>query len=176
MDGHFVPNITFGPPLVKSVRGTTRATLDCHLMISHPTKYVDAFCDAGADWVSIHVEAPDDVSKALGMIRAKGKRAGLVLNPDTPLAKAQPLLAKTDYVLVMSVFPGFGGQKFIGDVLSKVRGFKDLGYPGDVEIDGGIDANTAPEAIRAGADVLVAGTAVFKQADRAAAIRALRRS
>jgi ribulose-phosphate 3-epimerase len=175
MDGHFVPNITFGPPLVKSIRSSTDAILDCHLMISHPTKYVEAFCDAGADWVSIHVEAPDDVLKALGQIRAKGKRVGLVLNPDTPLARAEPFLAKTDYVLVMSVFPGFGGQKFIPDVLGKVRALRDRGYPGEVEIDGGIDPTTAPRAVEAGAEVLVAGTAIFKQKDRAAAIRTLRR-
>jgi ribulose-phosphate 3-epimerase len=124
--------------------------------------------------VSVHVEAPDDVAKALAMVRAKGRRAGLVLNPDTPLARAEPLLPKTDYVLVMSVFPGFGGQKFIPDVLAKVRGLKELGYPGEVEIDGGIDPTTAPAAIAAGAEVLVAGTAVFRQTDRAAAIRTLR--
>jgi ribulose-phosphate 3-epimerase len=174
MDGHFVPNITFGPPLVQSIRGVTTLTLDCHLMITNPTKYVDAFLEAGADWISVHVEAPDDLRAALERIRARGRRAGIVLNPDTPLERARPLLAHADYVLVMSVFPGFGGQKFIADVLQKVRGLRDAGYPGDIEIDGGIDPTTAPLAVAAGVDVLVAGTAVFRAPDRAAAIQTLR--
>lgn len=174
MDGHFVPNITFGPPLVKSIRTMTDAVLDCHLMITNPTKYVEAFCDAGADWVSIHVEAPDDIHDALAKIRAKGARPGVVLNPDTPLEKAEPYLDETGFVLVMSVFPGFGGQSFIGDVLEKVRGLRAMGYPGEIQIDGGIDPTTAPLAIEAGCDILVAGTAVFGQTDRARAIRSLR--
>lgn len=174
MDGHFVPNITFGPPVVKSIRSMTDAVLDCHLMITDPTKYVEAFCDAGADWVSIHAEAPDDIHAGLAKIAAKGARPGIVLNPDTPLEKAEPYLDATGFVLVMSVFPGFGGQSFIGDVLDKVRALRDGGYPGEIQIDGGIDPSTAPLAIDAGCDVLVAGTAVFGQADRASAIRALR--
>jgi ribulose-phosphate 3-epimerase len=174
MDGHFVPNITFGPPLVKSVRRQTDAVLDCHLMISEPTRYVGSFADAGADWVSVHVEAPDDVAAALKAVRAKGKRPGIVLNPDTPIERAEPFLDLAGFVLVMSVFPGFGGQKFMPEVLAKVRALKALGYTGEVEIDGGIDPATAPLAIEAGADVLVAGTAVFGQADRARAIRRLR--
>ena len=174
MDGHFVPNITFGPPVVKSIRATTDAVLDCHLMITDPTKYVGAFCDAGADWVSVHVESPDDIHEALKIIEDKGVRPGIVLNPDTPLEKAEPYLDATGFVLVMSVFPGFGGQSFIGDVLDKARALKERGYPGEIEIDGGIDATTAPLAFDAGCDVLVAGTAVFGQTDRASAIRALR--
>jgi ribulose-phosphate 3-epimerase len=174
MDGHFVDNITFGPPLVASVRKSTRATLDCHLMISQPTRYVDAFRKAGADWISVHVEAPDDVAAALDRVRASGARAGLVLNPATPLDRARPLLPKADYVLVMSVVPGFGGQAFIPSVLDKVRRLRADGFPGDVEIDGGINAETAALAIEAGADVLVAGSAVFGKRDRASAIRALR--
>ena len=174
MDGHFVPNITFGPPLVKSIRRMTDAVLDCHLMISHPTKYVGPFCDAGADWVSIHVEAPDDIGQALRIIRDKGVRAGVVLNPDTPLEKAEPYLDEVGFVLVMSVFPGFGGQSFIPDVLAKVRALKERGYEGEIQIDGGIAPDTAPQAIEAGCDVLVAGTAVFGQDDRALAIRQLR--
>lgn len=174
MDGHFVPNITFGPPLVKSVRGCTDAVLDCHLMITDPTKYVEPFCKAGADWVSVHVEAPDDIHAALKMIQDLGARPGVVLNPDTPLEKAEPYLDETGFVLVMSVFPGFGGQSFIGDVLDKVRALKDMGYPGEIEIDGGIDPETAPLAIEAGVDVLVAGSAVYGREDRASAIRALR--
>ncbi|MCC7137648.1 MAG: ribulose-phosphate 3-epimerase [Planctomycetes bacterium] len=177
MDGHFVPNITFGPPLVASVRAATRTTLDCHLMITEPTKYVGAFCDAGADWVSVHVEVhgrTDDVGAALDAIRAKGKRAGLVLNPDTPVARLDPFLDRTDFVLVMSVFPGFGGQSFIPDVLDKVRALVERGYPGPIEIDGGIGPKTAPAAVAAGARVLVAGNAVFRSPDRRAAIAALR--
>jgi ribulose-phosphate 3-epimerase len=175
MDGHFVPNITFGPPLVESVRRTARdAVLDCHLMITDPTKYVHAFLDAGADWVSVHVEAPDDVGAALRAIAGRGKRAGIVLNPDTPLERARPHLPQADYVLIMSVFPGFGGQAFLPEVLDKVRALRAEGYPGDVEIDGGVNAETARRAVDAGADVLVAGSAVFGKADRAAAIRALR--
>ncbi len=174
MDGHFVPNITFGPPLVKSVRKVTDAVLDCHLMIEQPTRYVGAFVDAGADWVSVHVEAPDDLDKAIATIREKGARAGVVLNPDTPASRARPWLSEVGYVLIMSVFPGFGGQSFIPEVLDKVKALRDHGYEGDIEIDGGIDAETAPRAIQAGVDVLVAGTSIFKQRDRAEAIRALR--
>ena len=174
MDGHFVPNITFGPALVASVRAVTTATLDCHLMVTSPTKYVGAFCDAGADWVSVHAEAPDDVAAALGHVRARGKRAGIVLNPDTPLERARPFLPLSDYVLVMSVFPGFGGQAFIPSVLDKVRELRRDGWVGDIEIDGGIGEKTAPAAIAAGCDILVAGSAVFGRKDRAAAIRAVR--
>jgi ribulose-phosphate 3-epimerase len=175
MDGHFVPNITFGPPLVKCVRRITKAVLDCHLMISEPTKYVDAFCDAGADWVSVHVEAPDDVAEALRRVRERGKRAGIVLNPDTPLDRVAPFLSRSDYVLVMSVFPGFGGQSFIPSVLDKVRVLSREGYAGEIEIDGGVNAQNAFACIDAGVRVLVAGSAVFGAKDRAAAIRDLRR-
>jgi ribulose-phosphate 3-epimerase len=174
MDGHFVDNITFGPPLVRSVRRSTKATLDCHLMISEPTRYVRAFREAGADWISVHVEAPDDVGAALGTIRSLGARAGLALNPDTPLERARALLPKADYVLVMSVVPGFGGQAFLPEVLEKVRALRAERFPGDVEIDGGINPETAAKAVEAGVDVLVAGSAVFSKPDRAAAIRALR--
>ena len=174
MDGHFVPNITFGPPLVASVRKTTRAVLDCHLMITDPSKYVAAFCDAGADWVSVHAEAPDDIGTALRTVRAKGKRAGIVVNPDTSLDRARPYFGLADFVLVMSVFPGFGGQAFIPSVLEKVRALKAEGFPGEVEIDGGINERTAPLAIEAGTDILVAGSAIFGRPDRAAAIAGLR--
>ncbi|MDJ0976407.1 MAG: ribulose-phosphate 3-epimerase [Planctomycetota bacterium] len=174
MDGHFVPNITFGPPVVKSIRGCTDAVLDCHLMISDPTKYVEAFCDAGADWVSIHAEVDDDVDQALDMILAKGKRAGIVLNPDTPVEKAAPYLEKCGLVLIMSVFPGFGGQSFIPDVLDKVRALRQMDYAGEISIDGGIAEATAPQAVEAGVDILVAGTAVFGQDNRKAAIETLR--
>ena len=174
MDGHFVPNLTFGAPLVKSLRRVTDAVLDCHLMIDAPTKYVPDFLRAGADWISVHVEAPDDIAGALAMIRDGGALAGIVLNPDTPLERALPYLDDVGLVLVMSVFPGFGGQSFMPEVLDKVRALKARGFPGEISIDGGIAEATAPAAIEAGVDVLVAGTAVFGRADRAAAIRALR--
>ena len=174
MDGHFVPNITFGPPLVKSLRRATDAVLDCHLMITDPTKYVESFVKAGADWVSIHVEAPDDIAHALKLINAAGARAGLVLNPDTPASRAQPFLEQVGMVLIMSVFPGFGGQSFMPEVLGKAAELRAMGFEGDISIDGGIAVDTAPQAIEAGMDILVAGTAVFGQADRKAAIRALR--
>jgi ribulose-phosphate 3-epimerase len=174
MDGHFVPNITFGPPVVESIRKATSARLDCHLMITHPSKYVEAFCDAGADQVSIHVEAPDDLDVALQKIRAKGKRAGVVMNPDTALERVKPWLPKADFLLVMSVFPGFGGQKFMPRALESVRALRASGYTGEIEIDGGINRETAPLAVAAGCDVLVAGSAVFGKSDRAAAIRELR--
>jgi ribulose-phosphate 3-epimerase len=143
-------------------------------MIDNPTRYVEAFCDAGADWVSVHVEAPDDVAAALAAIRERGARPGVVLNPDTPLDRARPYLDAAGFVLIMSVFPGFGGQSFIADVLGKVRTLREEGYAGDIEIDGGIDETTAPRAIEAGVNVLVAGTAVFRRPDRARAIERLR--
>jgi ribulose-phosphate 3-epimerase len=174
MDGHFVENITFGPPLVRSVRGATSAVLDCHLMVSHPTRWVRAFREAGADWISVHAEAPDDLAAALSEIRALGARAGIVVNPATPLDRARPFFPRADYVLVMSVVPGFGGQAFLPDVLEKVRALRREGYVGDVEIDGGINPATAALAVEAGVDVLVAGSAVFSKRDRSAAIRALR--
>ncbi|MCA9322493.1 MAG: ribulose-phosphate 3-epimerase, partial [Planctomycetes bacterium] len=143
MDGHFVPNITFGPPLVESVRKVTKLFLDAHLMVSHPGAYVEAFCDAGADLVSFHIEAEDDPTEVIQKIRAKGKRVGMVLNPDTDLSRLVPYLPELDLVLVMSVFPGFGGQKFIEDVLSKIAALRqDLGFEGDIEIDGGISPKT----------------------------------
>ena len=174
MDGHFVPNITFGPPVVESIDRATPAWLDCHLMITQPSRYVEAFCDAGADQVSVHVEAPDDLALAIARIRGKGKRPGIVMNPDTALDRVRPWLEQVDFLLVMSVFPGFGGQKFMPSVLDKVRALRAEGWQGEVEIDGGINRETAPLAIEAGCDVLVAGSAVFGKADRAAAIRDLR--
>ena len=174
MDGHFVPNLTFGPGLVKNLRAVTDAVLDCHLMISKPTQYVESFVKAGADWVSVHVEAPDDIPTALQMIRDGGARPGIVLNPDTPVEQAEPYLDDVGLVLIMSVFPGFGGQSFMGEVLEKVRALKAGGFQGEISIDGGIAEATAPLAIQAGVDVMVAGTAVFGQADRKAAIRVLR--
>ena len=175
MDGHFVPNLTFGAPVVKSLRKATKAILDCHLMISEPTKYVGDFLKAGADWISVHIESPDDIGAAIKEINDGGAKAGIVLNPDTPIEKIEPHLDDCGLVLVMSVFPGFGGQSFIPDVLDKIRTLRANGYTGEISIDGGIAEATAPLAIDAGADVLVAGTAVFGQDDRKDAIQRLRK-
>ena len=174
MDGHFVPNLTFGAPVVKSLRKATKAVLDCHLMISEPTKYIPDFLKAGADWISVQVESPDDIGAAIKAINDGGARAGIVLNPDTPLERIEPYLDDVGLVLVMSVFPGFGGQSFIPEVLDKVRALRARGFPGEISIDGGIEEATAPLAIDAGVDIMVAGTAVFGRADRKDAIRRLR--
>lgn len=174
MDGHFVPNITFGPPLVKTIRGATDLFLDSHLMISHPAQYVEAFVKAGSDMVTFHVEAEDDPGEVLDLIEGAGAKKGMVLNPDTPVDRLDPWLDRLDMVLIMSVFPGFGGQKFMGEVLDKIPALRDRGFTGEIEIDGGIAPETAGDALAAGATVLVAGTAVFGQRDRAAAITALR--
>ena len=178
MDGRFVPNITIGPPVVKAVRKTTKLPLDVHLMIVEPERYVDAFAEAGADTITIHVEACTHLHRTLAHIRSLGKRAGVVLNPSTPEESLRYVLEVCDQVLVMSVNPGFGGQSFLREVLPKVRAIRAMidarGLPVDLEIDGGITPETAPEAIAAGANVLVAGNAVFNKPDYAAAIAALR--
>ena len=174
MDGHFVPNITFGPPLVKSIRKTTRLFLDTHLMISHPSQYVEAFCDAGSDMVTFHVEAEDDPNEVIDKIVAKGKKVGMVVSPDTEAESLRPYLDRLDMVLVMSVHPGFGGQSFMPEVLPKAQQLRAMGFQGEIEIDGGIAPDTAPKALEAGFTVLVAGSAVFGKTDRAAAISALR--
>ncbi|MDF1701526.1 MAG: ribulose-phosphate 3-epimerase, partial [Planctomycetota bacterium] len=168
MDGHFVPNLTFGPTLVKSLRPKTDAILDTHLMITDPTKYVEAFAKAGSDWISVHVEAPDDIAEAIRIIKDNGAVAGVVLNPDTPVEKAEPYLADVGLVLIMSVFPGFGGQSFMPEVLDKPARLREMGFSGEISIDGGIAPQTAPQAIEAGVTVMVAGTAVCGQSDRAA--------
>ncbi len=174
MDGHFVPNITFGPPLVKSVRQCTRLFLDTHLMISRPARYVDAFIDAGSDMVTFHVEAEDDPGVVLEKIRDRKVRCGMVISPDTPADALKPWLGDLDMILVMSVHPGFGGQSFMPEVLPKLQELRSLGFEGDLELDGGVSPRTAPEARAAGASVLVAGSAVFGAKDRAAAIRQIR--
>ena len=175
MDGHFVPNITFGPPLVESVRTTTTLFLDAHLMITNPSDYVEAFVDSGADLVSFHVEVDDDPGEVIAKIKGRGAQAGMVVNPATSIDRLEPWLADLDLVLVMSVNPGFGGQSFMPEVLTKISALRDrYGFAGEIEIDGGIKAETAPAAREAGATVLVAGSAVFGREDRAAAIDALR--
>ncbi len=174
MDGHFVPNITFGPPLVKSIRKSTTLFLDTHLMISHPAQYVEAFIDAGSDMVTFHVEAEDEPKDVISKIKAKGAQCGMVINPDTETATLESFLKDLDMILVMSVFPGFGGQSFMPEVLPKIQELRDMGFKGEIQLDGGISPKTAPQAIAAGATVLVAGSAVFGTSDRKAAIAAIR--
>lgn len=180
MDGRFVPNITLGPPIVKAVRKVTKLPLDVHLMIVEPERYVDAFAEAGADTITIHVEACTHLHRTLGHIRSLGKRAGVVLNPSTSEESLRYVMDVVDLILVMSVNPGFGGQSFIREVLPKVAAIRSMidatGRAIDLEIDGGITKETAPAAIAAGARVLVAGNAVFNAGEGgyAGAIAALR--
>ena len=180
MDGRFVPNISIGIPVVASVRRVTDMFLDVHLMILEPVKYAARFCDAGADLVSFHVEAdtPEGIGRAIEEVKAKGKKVGLVLKPATPAEAVEPWLEQLDMVLVMTVEPGFGGQKFMADMLPKIRTLRqmmDQKNPGCIlETDGGIDEKTAPLVAEAGCDMAVAGSAVFGKSDRQAAIRAIR--
>jgi ribulose-phosphate 3-epimerase len=179
MDGHFVPNITFGPPIVKMVRGATKKVFDCHLMIAPADPYLQAFADAGADIITIHAEAGPHWHRSLQAIRGMGKKAGLAINPGTPTSVLDHVMDLVDLVLVMTVNPGFGGQTFIPllDKISDVRArIKASGRDIDLEVDGGITSDTAKQVIAAGANVLVAGTAVFKsgKANYASAIKALR--
>ena len=180
MDGMFVPNITIGIPVVASIRKTTELPLDVHLMIVQPVRYVEQFCDAGADLVTVHVESDteENIHAALDKIHAKGKRAGIVLKPKTPAEAALPFLEKVDLILVMTVEPGFGGQKFMADQMEKVsalRALIDQRNPGcELEVDGGVDPGTCKTCIAAGANVLVAGSAVYKAADIPARIAELR--
>ena len=180
MDGVFVPNISIGIPVLQSIRKVTDMFLDVHLMIVEPVRYVERFCDAGADLVTVHVESDteENIHDAIDKIHAKGKKAGIVLKPATPAEAVLPYLEKVELILVMTVEPGFGGQKFMADQLPKIaaiRKYIDQYNPGcHLEVDGGVDPNTAPLVIQAGADVLVAGSAVYGAADPAQAIRTLR--
>ena len=180
MDGHFVPNLTIGPMVVKALRPHTNRPFDVHLMITPVDPLVPAYAEAGADTISFHPEAGPHVHRTIQLIRSLGKRAGLVLNPATPVAAVEPVLADLDLVLVMSVNPGFGGQAFIESQLAKIAALRQaidaLGKPIDLEVDGGVNAETAKRCIKAGADVLVAGTAVFGGGPEkyAANIKALR--
>ena len=180
MDGLFVPNITIGIPVVKSLRPTTTLPLDVHLMIDRPVRYVEQFCDAGADIVTCHVESDteENILEALRLIRAKGKKAGVVVKPKTPASAVLPFIELCDIILVMTVEPGFGGQKFMADMMPKVetiRGYIDAMNPAcELEVDGGVDTATAPLCVHSGANVLVAGSAVYKAADIGAKIKELR--
>jgi ribulose-phosphate 3-epimerase len=164
MDGHFVPNISIGPAIVKAIRPHTKKPLDVHLMIAPCDPYLEAFADAGADIITVHVEAGPHIHRSLQAIRALGKKAGVTLNPGTSESTLAHVIGIVDLILVMSVNPGFGGQRFIPDALEKVRTLRAMaaGRPIDIEIDGGITPEIAPEAARAGANAFVAGSAVFK--------------
>ena len=180
MDGLFVPNISIGIPVVEAIRPTTDLPLDVHLMIDRPVRYVERFCDAGADIVTVHVEADtaENTQRALDLIHAKGKRAGVVVKPKTPAQAVLPFLRDCDIILVMTVEPGFGGQSFMGDMMPKVkaiRGYIDAQNPAcELEVDGGINPETARIAVESGANVLVAGSSVYKAADIPGRIRELR--
>ncbi|HEX4433806.1 MAG TPA: ribulose-phosphate 3-epimerase [Acidimicrobiales bacterium] len=164
MDGHFVPNVTIGPPVVASLRHHTSLFFDCHLMMTEPGRYLKDFADAGADGCTVHVEI-GNTDELITQMRGLGLRAGLALNPDTPFDAVRPYLREVDLVLCMTVFPGFGGQSFIAEVMDKVAQVRAevdaAGLPVDIEVDGGIDTATAPVAVAAGANVLVAGSAIF---------------
>ena len=165
MDGHFVPNITMGPPIIKMVRRFTKLPFDVHLMISPVEKYIKAFADAGSDIITIHPEATDNLKRAVTTIKSLGKKAGVSLNPKTPISVLMDVINEIDLILIMSVNPGFGGQSFMSEVLPKVKELRQMinekKLKIDIEIDGGINFETAPLAIKAGANILVSGTAIF---------------
>jgi ribulose-phosphate 3-epimerase len=178
MDGHFVPNITIGPPVVKSLKRVSRLPLDVHLMIEQPDRYIEAFVSAGAASVTVHAEAVVHLHRTVHLIRSLGAKAGVALNPATPVVALDEIAGDVDYVLVMTVNPGFGGQTFIPRSESKVRAVRELlrraGSRAPIEVDGGIDLHTAPGIVAAGADILVAGNAIFGAADPVRAIQDLR--
>lgn len=176
MDGHFVPNISFGTPIMESIRGLTKKPFDVHLMIAPVDRYLEAFAKAGADIITVHAEAGPHLDRSLQAIRTMGKKAGVSLNPATPASVLKHVLDRLDLILVMTVNPGFGGQAFIPAMLDKISEIRNMvrGRNIDIEVDGGITRDTAAEVVRAGANVLVAGSAIFKSTDYAAEIRAIR--
>ncbi|WP_413301367.1 ribulose-phosphate 3-epimerase [Bacillus sp. 1P10SD] len=178
MDGHFVPNITIGPLIVEAIRPVTKLPLDVHLMIQNPDPYIEAFAKAGADYITVHVEACRHLHRTIQSIKSFGIKAGVVLNPATPVETIQHIISDIDMVLLMSVNPGFGGQRFIPEVLPKIKKVKALseqkGVDIEIEIDGGVNPETAKDCIEAGATVLVAGSAVYNQPDYAKAISLIR--
>ena len=180
MDGRFVPNITFGPNIVKTLKKITDVPLDVHLMIVEPEKYINAFADAGADILTIHQEATVHLHRALQSIKEKGVKAGVALNPATPVINIENVIDELDLLLIMSVNPGFGGQKFIGNSVNKIAQVRRLldshGSSALLEVDGGINDETAKEVVKAGADTLVAGSAIFSEADYVAAMKAIKKS
>jgi ribulose-phosphate 3-epimerase len=180
MDGHFVPNITIGPPVVRAIRRIAKAPLDVHLMITDPDRYLEAFVAAGASMLSVHVEVLPHLHRTLSAIKALGAKAGVALNPSTPVMTIEEVAQDVDFVLVMSVNPGFGAQSFIPRSLDKIAAIRALldraGNPAAIEVDGGIDRVTAGPVVAAGASILVAGNAIFATADPAAAVGELRRA
>jgi ribulose-phosphate 3-epimerase len=178
MDGHFVPNITIGPPVVKAIKRVATRPIDVHLMIDHPERYVDDFVNAGAAMLSVHIEAARHLHRTIALIKSRGIRAGAVLNPSTPASALEEIAAELDFVLVMSVNPGFGGQEFIPQSLEKVRRVRQVltraGSSIPIEVDGGIDHANVAGVVAAGAAILVAGQAIFGGPDPEAATRALR--
>ncbi len=179
MDGHFVPNITIGPPVVASIRKSTRMVLDVHLMIERPENFIEDFIRAGADWISVHVEADRHLDRTLNFLKEKGVRAGVALNPATPVSSLDEVLHLLDYVLIMTVNPGFGGQKFIPTTMEKIRKLKRLSksdaYRGRIEADGGIDSGNLSKVLDAGADIIVAGSAIFGSEDAGEAVLEMKR-
>ena len=179
MDGHFVPNISFGPPVVAAVKRVATVPLDVHLMIEDPDRYIPAFAQAGASMISVHVEALPHLHRTIGLIHEFGLQAGVVLNPATPAGSIEAIAADVDFVLVMTVDPGFGGQTFIPRSTSKVQAVRQVldraGSRAPIEVDGGIDRTTVADIVRAGAEILVAGSAVFGAPDPEAAARELKR-
>ena len=165
MDGHFVPNITIGPPVVASIRKITRLPLDAHLMIENPDRYIDSFIRAGVNRLSVHVEADRHINRTLQHLRANGVRAGVAINPGTPLGALDEIFPWVDFILLMTVNPGFGGQKFIPSSLKKIRHLRDSivlnRYPVRIEVDGGIDSGNLKDVLTAGAEIIVAGSAIF---------------
>ncbi|WP_203246184.1 ribulose-phosphate 3-epimerase [Sporosarcina beigongshangi] len=178
MDGHFVPNITMGPIVVEALRPVTKLPLDVHLMISNPDAYIEQFAKAGADYITVHVEACPHLHRTLQLIKSLGVKSGVVLNPHTPIETIQHVLEEVDMVLFMTVNPGFGGQKFIHSVLPKVKQLADIirnrNLPIEIEIDGGVNEETIIPCVEAGATILVAGSAVFNASDRAAALQRIK--
>ncbi|SDJ73246.1 ribulose-phosphate 3-epimerase [Sediminibacillus albus] len=180
MDGHYVPNITIGPLVVKALRPVTTLPLDVHLMIENPEHYISAFADAGADILTVHQETCPHLHRTVQLIKAAGVKAGVVINPATPAEGLKPILKEVDLVLLMTVNPGFGGQSFIPEVLEKIKTIatwrQEMGLSFEIEVDGGVNAQTARDCVDAGADVLVAGSAVFSAEDREQAISEIRKA
>jgi ribulose-phosphate 3-epimerase len=178
MDGHFVPNLSIGPPVIESLRPHVSLLFDAHLMLSHPLRYLEKFAEAGSELITFHVESKDDVQETLDKLLALKRKAGLVVNPATPVRAVFPYLERLAMVLIMTVEPGFGGQPFMADMLPKITELRTeadrRGLPLDIQVDGGIDEDTAPLVVRAGANVLVAGSSLFAKPDYAAAIASLR--
>lgn len=180
MDGHFVPNITIGPLIVEAIRPVTKLPLDVHLMIENPDQYIESFAKAGADYITVHAEACRHLHRTIHFIKSLGVKAGVVLNPATPVQMIEDIIDDVDMVLLMTVNPGFGGQKFIPSVLRKIAAVKKMadnkGLTIEIEVDGGVNEETAKLCVEAGANVLVAGSAVYNQKDRAKAIAAIKGS